>query len=1046
MHLRHLTHPLLLVLLLLAAAPAAAQVIVQATLTDFDLLDLDSSGGASCSDIVRYALHLGTTDNAADLHDVVVFVPLPNNAEVVNDSVVLTNPHDNAHLIPNPGGVPGISVDFGFICSTAGACAGRPLGARLEFDLRILEPNSGSQLVAAGEVTGSNFPLTFTDDPETTPPSDPTRLDYAPCPPPVLAATKRDVLVVDLDGDGLVDGGDTLRYHVSIDNDGGSDAGSLRFLTGIPANTTFLPGSVVAPPGATVLSTSPLSIDLPTLAPASTLDLSFDVRIDPALPGGVTEVLCQGRASATFASAVDTDDPDTLPGPDPTVTPLDFDPDLALLKAPRQPSAAAGQTAVFDLDWANAGRAGAPAAHLIETVPPHTTFDAGTSSPGWSCSDGDPAGTACTLPLGSVAAGAAGSHTFAVHIAPVLAAGIDSTPNQAAVADDGTAGPDRNPANNAAAATVVIDAAPDLRITKSGPPAAAPGVVAYPLTYGNHGSQGATGVEIVEQVPPHTTFDAAAASPGWSCPDAAPAGTSCTLAVGDLAAGATGSATFTARLAPSAPPDENLVNTAAITDDGANGADLDPSDNTDTAITDVLGPPDLVIAKRAPADALPATTVLYEIDYANRGEQDATGVLLREVVPAPAVFDAASSTGGWSCTDGDPPGTLCTLDLSALTPGASGTATFAVRLPATLAAGVDAMTNHAIIDDDGSHGADPTPGDNNDSVTTLLLAAPDLAVDKDDGGVTTMPGGSFSYTFTVANHGTQDATSVLLTDVLPPGVRIDLDHSSAGWSCTPPAESSPATCSHLLPELPAGASELLALQVQVEALPAEPGILVNSAIVDDDGTNGDDPDPADNNDQEETPVEPAPPGSPHLSALLTDQVLDGAASPGVAAAGAVVSYTTVLTNEGDAAATDVTLLLPPDPHTTLRSGATTSTAGTPTVLPNGTLQVMLPTLESGASLTVTFEVDIDDELPAGLDHLSVQGDVTAANAAPAVTDDPETPAPLDPTRTPLQTDTPPAPIDSIPTVSTLGLAALALLLLAAAARRLRRAPAAGSPR
>jgi hypothetical protein len=60
--------------------------------------------------------------------------------------------------------------------------------------------------------------------------------------------------------------------------------------------------------------------------------------------------------------------------------------------------------------------------------------------------------------------------------------------------------------------------------------------VVYTLSYTNTGGTTATSVVITETVPDHTTFNAAASSPGWSCANGSPAGTVCMLPVPNIGA------------------------------------------------------------------------------------------------------------------------------------------------------------------------------------------------------------------------------------------------------------------------------------------------------------------------------------------------------------------------------------------------------------------------------------------------------------------------------------------------------------------------------
>ena len=244
--------------------------------------------------------------------------------------------------------------------------------------------------------------------------------------------------------------------------------------------------------------------------------------------------------------------------------------DLAIAKSDGGATPAAGATLVYTLNYANQGNYGATGGVITETVSAHTTFNAAASSAGWTC-----VGGTCSLAIGNLAYAANGSVLFAVTIDTPLPAGVDTVFNQASIADDSSHGADIVPANNTGTATTTVLATPDLQIHKSdgGAYIVAGGSIIYTLDYANTGNQGATGVVISEKVPQNTTFDSARSTSGWVCNGTA-AGSDCTLPVGAVAAGATGSATFATIIANPLPANvTSIANTVTITDDGANGVD-----------------------------------------------------------------------------------------------------------------------------------------------------------------------------------------------------------------------------------------------------------------------------------------------------------------------------------------------------------------------------------------------------------------------------------------------------------------------------------------
>src|SRR5262249_22752334 len=155
------------------------------------------------------------------------------------------------------------------------------------------------------------------------------------------------------------------------------------------------------------------------------------------------------------------------------------------------------------ITYGNSGTQDATGVVITETVPPNSTFVAASSTGTWSCADGSAAGTTCKTTIVSLAVGPTRTVTFAVRLAAAVPAGVESLKNTASIADDAANGADLNIATNSADDTDTVNAAPDLRVTKSdqGATGVPGGLVTYTLSYNNHGTQGAIGVVLHETVP-----------------------------------------------------------------------------------------------------------------------------------------------------------------------------------------------------------------------------------------------------------------------------------------------------------------------------------------------------------------------------------------------------------------------------------------------------------------------------------------------------------------------------------------------------------------
>ncbi|MDP9353014.1 MAG: PKD domain-containing protein, partial [Chloroflexota bacterium] len=134
------------------------------------------------------------------------------------------------------------------------------------------------------------------------------------------------------------------------------------------------------------------------------------------------------------------------------------------------------------------------------------------------------------------------------------------------------------------------------------------------------------------------------------------------------------------------------------------------------------------------------------------------------------------------------------------------------------------------------------------------IATPDLELAKSDGQETVQAGSELTYTLTVANHSTGNATSISLKDTLPAGTSFV--SASDGGTLSSGVVTWPVF------DLAAGETATRTVVVNVESSLATGDQIVNTASVADDGTNGPDPTPANNTatdtDTVEAPANAAP--------------------------------------------------------------------------------------------------------------------------------------------------------------------------------------------
>ncbi len=264
---------------------------------------------------------------------------------------------------------------------------------------------------------------------------------------------------------------------------------------------------------------------------------------------------------------------------------------------------------------------------------------------------------------------------------------------------------------------------------------------------------------------------------------------------------------------------------------------------------------------------------------------------------------------------------------------------------------------------------DPDTGGAADATLTPVAAAPDLAITKTDGVASTQGGQALLYALGVTNVGNQAAASVMVTETVPADTTFDATASTPGWSCL--NGSGPGTlCTYTLGMVPVSAIAIpLNFAVRVVATPAGPTI-VNTATVEDDGTNGPDPDLSNNSATDTDGLGPMA----DLSITKTNgrtQVVSGA----------VTVYTITVGNAGPAGVVGATVTDTPPAALTAVTW-TCAPAGGASCAPSGSGGINAAVdLPVGSSLVYKLKARLD---PAATGSLSN----TASVAVPSGTSDP----------------------------------------------------------
>ena len=352
---------------------------------------------------------------------------------------------------------------------------------------------------------------------------------------------------------------------------------------------------------------------------------------------------------------------------------------------------------------------------------------------------------------------------------------------------------------------------------------------------------------------------------------------------------------------------------------------------TDSVRADVVLTPqsDLSIVKSAPAEVGPGAAIPYTLTVANAGPSDATGVVVRDVLPEGTTLASATPTQG-TCAAA---GATVECALGDLPAGASAQVVLVVSTAESLAG--RAVVNTATVT---GNQEDPDPSDGSSTVTVRVGVPPvppaDLVIDKALVGGSGRVGDELTYQLTVVNDGPGTATGIELVDTLSSAVRF-VSATTAHGTC-----SGAPVLRCALGTLAAGESAVVTLRV----VPLRAGTLVNSATV-----TANEPDPRLPNIATSTATIKAPPTRSSLSKRVARRTVDP---------GATVGYTITYRNLGPGTARGVTICdrLP---------GRLTLVSAPGGRLDGGSVCWRRARVAAGATVRLRLRARVDADAPAG---------------------------------------------------------------------------------
>ncbi|MGH9349394.1 MAG: PxKF domain-containing protein [Vicinamibacterales bacterium] len=715
----------------------------------------------------------------------------------------------------------------------------------------------------------------------------------------VMRREEADLAVVKAGAPDPVAVGDDLTYTLTVTNGGPDTARNVVLTESIPQQTVVV-----------TIQASQGSCDLPPAATAITCHLG---DLAPGATATVTIVVTPTEAG-TIANSVDvnsdTFDPNTgNNSATDTTTVRPRRADLSITKIARPATVIVGDDLTYTLTIANAGEDTATNVVVTEDLPAPIVVVTIQASQG-SC-DLPPGATAITCRLGDLAAGA--TATVTIVVTPTEPGLIV---NSASVASDTF---DPSTGNNFATAGNTVRArVADLSIEKGRAFDSGPLFIGQTLFYfirvTNLGVAPAENVVVTDTLPEGVVFGGYVASEIVVC-DESPSGVvTCTLPF--LAAGSS----VLINLEVITHVSGTVTNTAEVTSDTP---DTNTANNFATHRLRIFGATDLAVTKTASPDpVLLGDNLTYTLTVTNLGPEEALEVSLTDILPVGVtlVDNGITASQGDCSRQADSFTIAC--ELGNLAVGTSATVAIVVRADA-----LGALTNTATVS-----GLNPeiNTANNFALVESTVAATIDLSIVKTASPESVVVNDDLTYTLTVTNAGPRAANDVRVSDDLPPGMSHVSTTSSQG-NCS---GTGLIVCN--LGTLTSGGSATVTIVVR----PTIPGTIDNIAT-----TSSDTPESNTANNTARA-----------LTSVLAgaDLSIEKAASPDPVLAGATVTYTLTVTNNGPAAAVNVVVTESVPVGAIVRSITTSQGVCDTTV--EASFACRLGDMAAGASATITVVV------------------------------------------------------------------------------------------
>ncbi len=550
---------------------------------------------------------------------------------------------------------------------------------------------------------------------------------------------------------------------------------------------------------------------------------------------------------------------------------------------------------------------------LSDTLPSEISYVSLSAPSGWNCSESSGKISCSGLDLDV-------DDTKTLTITVKATSGGTDIVNTASIATDSE---DYN-SNPSPSATVDVNLA-DVVVSQTliggldSSNAAVGSSVTYRIHVSNSGTSPADNVTFGDTLPAGVTF--VSSSGGWSCTDNSP-DINCTLDDTSLSNSESYDLDLNVKM-----PDTHGDITNKIT---AYTTSAESDTNNDSSMLTHVKGADLNIDKTPDGESTDiGTNYTYTITVTNNGEADAQNVKVTDTLDSKMTYVSDSLSCGSA---------LDNCDLGTITAGNDKSFTVTVTMPSDYLGDV---TNQA----DVNTTTDQENNTNTSTTATTHITGPNLNISKDANVSDVGLGKTFSYTLTVSNVNSADATSADIEDQLPSGVKIlSVLSNPDEWTC--PDSVSAGNTFHCTKDTVSGNSSSTII-FEAQAPDDSTGAKQNTATISHSLNSND--------------------GSSSATVNVTGVTLDIAkTASSTAVAGGLIDYSIKITNTSHSDADDLTLT---DDLSSLGSGYTINSvtdsdgwncSGTTTLTCTRS-----SLLAEGDNSTITFKVNVPSDASLG---------------------------------------------------------------------------------